>query len=315
MKAFAFLFKSLALLGLFIGLQQLIELKTHGFCLQKIQADDLPFQTRWETSALSEQEQNKLSTLLSEPFTLIGAGSECFAFVSADGAAVIKFFKLDHTRPVYFQKGLFLEDHSTLAGTLSDHPLTKFDNRALKRVLGIREFRIQRTFSSIKLAYDELKEETGLLYLHLNPTTHLHRTLTLYDACGIRHEVDLDTTRFFLQKRAVPLERHLSSLKASGADELAKQSIDSLIHMLLSRCKKGYSDRDILNRNLGFIGTQAIEIDSGSFIKNPRMQEAWIYKQEIFYATLELKLWLKKHYPEMVGYLEQQVTQIVRQES
>lgn len=313
-----FLLKSLIALGLFIGLQQLIELKTRGFCLQKIQADDLPFQTRWETAPLSLAQEGEIDALLSQPYTLIGSGSECFAFASADGKAVIKFFKLDHARPVYFQKGLFLEDHSALAGTLSDHPLTKVTlpsvmQKWMKRFLGIREFRIQRTFSSIKLAYDALQEETGLLYLHLNPTSHLGKTLALYDASGIRHEIDLDTARFFLQKRAVPLEKHLAKLKRQNADELAKASIDSLIHMILSRCKKGYSDRDILNRNLGFIGTQAIEIDSGSFQKNPRMQESWIYKQEIFYATLELKSWLKKNYPEMVGYLEQKVTEQIHE--
>jgi hypothetical protein len=307
-----FLLKSLAGLGLFIGLQQLIELKTRGFCLQKIQADDLPFQAQWEIPPLSLEEQQEIAILLSQPYTLLGSGSECFAFVSADGTTVIKLFKLDHARPVYFQKGLFLEDYSALAGTLSDHPLTRIKlsqpwDKWLKRFLGIREFRIQRTFSSLKLAYDELKQETGLLYLHLNPTTHFGRNLILYDASGIKHEIDLDSARFFLQKRAEPVEQHFAKLKKQQADALAEASIDSLIQLILERCKKGYADRDILDRNLGFIGTQAIEIDSGSFTKNPRMKEPWIYKQEIFYATLELKTWLTNHYPEMVGYLERKV--------
>lgn len=309
-----FLFKSILALGLFIGLQQLIEIKTRGFCLQKIQADDLPFQAHWETTPLTQTQESEIDALLSQPYTLLGSGSECYAFASADGKAVIKFFKLDHARPVYFQKGLFLEDHSALAGTLSDHPLTKADllspvDKWMKRFLGIREFRLLRTFSSIKLAYDELKDETGLLYLHLNPTKRFNKTLSIYDASGIRHEIDLDSARFFLQKRAVPLEKHFATLKQQNADALAKKSIDSLIQMLLTRCQKGYSDRDILNRNLGYIGTQAIEIDSGSFIKNPRMKEPWLYKQELFYATLELKLWLKKHYPEMVDYLETRVSE------
>jgi hypothetical protein len=319
-RASRFLLKSILALGLFIGLQQLVEKKTRGFCLQRIQADDLPFQKKWETAPLSSEQSCEVDALLSQSYTLIGSGSECFAFASADGKAVIKFFKLDHARPVYFQKGLFLEDHSALAGTLSNHPLTQAAlpsplDKWTKRVLGIREFRLQRTFSSIKLAYDELKEETGLLYLHLNPTSHFGKTLTLYDSMGIRHEIDLDTARFFLQRRAVPLERHLGELKKQNADALAKASIDSLIQMILTRCQKGYADRDILNRNLGFIGTQAIEIDSGSFLENPRMKEPWVYKQEIFYATLELKIWLKKNYPEMVSYLEQRVSEEIYKSS
>lgn len=301
-------------IGLYIGLQQLIELKTHGFCLQRILANDLPFQAKWETPHLSNQKQDEVNDLLSQPYYMIGAGSECFAFASEDGKAVIKFFKLDHMRPIYFHRGVFLEDHSEHAGTLSDHlltrlPLPSFLDVRMKRFLGIREFRIDRTLSSIHLAYENLKEETGLIYLHLNPTDHLNKTLTLYDACGIAHSIDLDTSKFFLQKRAVPLENHFASLQKKKAHDAARISIDSLIQMLTCRCKKGFSDRDIVNRNFGYIGTQAIEIDSGSFRKNQKMRQPWIYKQELFYATLELKFWLKKNYPEMVGYLEDRVTE------
>jgi hypothetical protein len=312
-RAFIFFFKTILSVGLFIGVQQLIELKTHGFCLQKILADDLAFQAKWQTPALSLEEEREVDALLFQSYRMIGAGSECFAFVSEDKKAVIKFFKLDHARPVYLHQGIFLEDHSKLAGTLSNHPLTRLKlaspvNQWLKRCLGMREFRIQRTFNSIKLAYDELKEQTGLIYLHLNPTNHLHRELTIYDACGIPHKVELDKAKFFLQKYATPLSLHFAALKASGAHEDAKKSIDSLIELILLRCQKGFADRDFINRNLGYIGNLAIEIDSGSFLKNPRMRQPWIYKQELFYATLQLKNDLKKNYPEMVSYLEDRVT-------
>ncbi len=316
-RASTFVFKFLIAIGLFIGLQQLVELKTRGFCLQKILADDIPFQPQWQTSPLSADEEREVDALLSQSYRMIGAGSECFAFASEDGKAVIKFFKLDHARPVYLHRGILLEDHSALAGTISNHPLTRLIlpspmDQWLKRFLGIREFRIQRSFNSIKLSFDHLKDETGLIYLHLNPTDHLQRKLTIYDSCGILHQVDLDKAKFFLQKRATPLTTHLTALKVKGADEEAKKSIDSLIEMILVRCKKGFADRDIINRNFGYIGTKAIEIDSGSFLKNPRMKEPWIYKQELFYATLELKDWLKKNYPEMVCYLEDRVTEEVK---
>jgi hypothetical protein len=316
-KIILFFLKILVAVGIFIGLQQFIEFKTLGFCLQRIQADDLPYQKCWETPPLSEEEELRLQKLLSQSYHLIGAGSECFAFVSEDGQAVIKFFKFDHTRPVYFNKGLFVEDHSAFAGTISNHPLTRVIlpppfHHWLKRLLGIREFRIQRTFSSIKLSYDELKEETGLLYLHLNASKYFHKSLTLYDGIGIRHQIDLDSARFFLQKRAIPLEDHLTALRTMDRHDEAKASIDSLLGLILIRCKKGFADRDIMNKNLGFIGTQAIEIDSGSFRKNPCMREPWIYTQELFYATLELKSWLKKNYPEMVGYLENRVSEEIQ---
>ncbi len=255
------LLKIFLALSCYVGIEQLIKLQTHGFCLQRLVCTDLPFQPRFEAPPLKPEEKEEIDRLLSQPYRMIGAGSECFAFAGDDGEAVIKFFKLNHTRTLYFHRGIFLEDHSDLAGTLSDHPLTRLTlpspfHTALKRFLGMREYRINRTFSSIKLSYDALREETGLLYLHLNPTADLNKTLTLYDACGIAHQIDLNSTRFILQKKAVPTESHFAALKKKGDDPLAKASIDSLVALILDRCKKGYADRDFVNRNVGFIGSK-----------------------------------------------------------
>jgi len=313
-KTLLFILKTIAALVLFLGLQQLIELKTRGFWLKKIVASDILYQPSWETDTLSSEEMSRVDNLLNQPYRLIGSGSECFAFMSEDRQTVIKFFKFDHVRYTYLNRGLFREDHSIFAGKFSDHPLTRWElpnpfQQSLKRLLGIREFRIQRTMNSIKLAYDELQEETGLLYLHLNPTDYFHRTLSLYDGNGIRHEINLDQTRFFLQKGAVPLERHFSLLRKQGKHEDARKSIDSFLKLIQSRCKKGFADRDPLNKNFGFISNKAIEIDTGSFQKDPEMNKTWNYKRELFYVTLGLKSWMKKNYPEMVDYLEKKVSE------
>ncbi len=302
------LFKILFAIGIFLGLQQCIERVTRGFCLQKILCTDLPFHPQFESTLPF----SPIEPLLEQEYTFLGAGSECFAFLSQDGTTVIKFFKLDFARPVYFRRGLIDENYASYAGTLSGHPLTQNENPLLKRLLGIREFRIQRTFSSLKLAFDALQEETGLLYLHLNPTHHLNKKLTLKDACGIAHVVDLDTTRFFLQKKAVPIEEGLATYLKHGQKAEARACIDSLVQMILSRCQKGFSDRDILDRNFGLIDTQAIEIDSGSFIPNEKMQTPTEYKQEIFFATLELKEWLQEIAPDMALYLEEKITQCLK---
>ena len=71
--------------GGYIGLEQLIDLQTKGFCLQKIIANDLPYIPQWETANLSEEKMEEIDLILKQPFKLIGSGSECFAFVSEDG--------------------------------------------------------------------------------------------------------------------------------------------------------------------------------------------------------------------------------------
>jgi hypothetical protein len=303
-----FLFKAILVLGLFLGLQQIIELRTRGFYLQKIRETDLIAHPGWDTS---DADQHNLPSILDQPFTFLGAGSECFAFLSQDKTTVIKFFKLDILRPVYISRGLFSEDHSGNAGTISSlyHTMPSGIDGPAKRILGMREFRIARTFDSLKLSYDHLKEETGLIYLHLNPTSHFHKNLTLLDPNGIAHRIDLNTTRFYLQKSAIPLETHLLALKERQEHERAKRCVASLCSMIIDRCRKGFADRDPYNKNFGFIADQAIEIDTGSFLPDPRIKETRFIKEELFYVTLELRKWAQNNYPELLPVITSHIAE------
>ena len=132
-------FTFLIALALFFGLQQLVERWTYGFCLQKIFAADIPFKEGWETHGQFIDVLKRLD----QPYFFLGAGSECFAFLSADGESVIKFFKLDTMRPVYLLRGLFVEDYSDWGKDLASLS-------PVQRVLGMRAFRIQRTFDSLR---------------------------------------------------------------------------------------------------------------------------------------------------------------------
>jgi hypothetical protein len=307
-KTLIFLCKALCAVLLFIGLQQIIELKTRGFYLQKILSDDLALHPTWDIPALSCSEEKAVVELLDQPFTFLGSGSECFAFLSQDKKSVIKFFKLDYLRPIYFFRGLFTEDHSKNAGTLSSVyarlSLPSSLDRLAKRILGMREYRIARTFNSVKLSYDNLKEETGLIYLHLNPTSSFHKKLILHDPNGIAQEVDLDTSRFYIQTYATPLEKHLLALKENQQQQRAEQCITSLCDLILKRCRKGFADRDPYNKNFGFIADRAIEIDTGSFIPHLQMKEARFYKQELLFIGLGLKKWAQDHYPALLAHID-----------
>lgn len=298
--------------AVYLGLQQLIELKTRGFCLQKIFSRDLFINPEWDIGPLKEKEQTDVLHALDQPYTFLGAGSECFVFLSKDGKTVIKFFKLNLFRPIYFLRGQFTEDHREKAGTLSSlskkfshfpHSLEHVANRAL----GMREFRIGRTFKSLKIAYDSLKEEVGLLYLHLNPTSCFHKTLILYDPNGIAHEIDIDSTRFYLQRHATSLKSHLLTLKKYQDHRRAQKSLTSLCDLILDRCRKGFADRDPYSKNFGFIDDQAIELDAGSFAFCPQMKDPHFYKQELFYIALQLNHWIQKNYPQLLGHLHAKV--------
>jgi len=308
-KTTGWVFKIAAAVALFVGLQKLCELKTRGFCLQRILEHDLAPQTAWQTSALGAGELQDIGALLDQPYHLLGSGGECFAFISQDKKTVIKFYKLNLGRFMYLRRGLLKVDHREDAGTISNHwlakvPLPSFLDVARRRILGMREHRLKRLFKSTVLAYEELREETALLYVHLNRTENFKKPLILVDSMGIRHQIDPNTSKFVVQRTAEPFLDRLHRLMQEGEVAAAKSSIDSFLDLIVQRCQKGFADHDIYMRNFGFVADKAMEIDIGPFVKDPQMIGSDNIKKELFFASSELRAYLSNKYPELLAHLE-----------
>ena len=65
-----------------------------------------------------------------------------------------------------------------------------------------REKRAERLYQSCHTAFENYKEETGLLYVHLNKTPLPMKKLTVHDKLGFAHQLDLESIAFALQKKA-----------------------------------------------------------------------------------------------------------------
>ena len=284
----------------YIGLEQAIERSTKGFWIGRIKATNLPYKDDFCTTPVSQEEFHSIEELLKQPFYLIGAGSECFAFMSQDQTCVLKLFKLDLWRPVYIRKA-FLENDlkESIPSTAPEHP--SFIQNLMHKLQGIRNYRINRTFRSISLAYNNLREETALLYVHLNPSMEFKEPLTLYDSCHIAHTIDLNTTRFVLQKTATPFVPYIQSLIKRGNKEEITTALSSLVDLVVHRCQHGIADRDVIARNFGFVEGKAVEIDTGSFSLSSKIKERWVYTQELLYLTAEITSWLKQQDPEIAS--------------
>ncbi len=299
MKALINLFKALFALLLLVGVEQLCKLKTRGFCIEKIKSD-LPHNPDWEISCSIDQSQ--LDLIFDQPFYFLGSGHECYSFVSKDEQTVIKFFKLN-VRYAYVHKALKMEN-----------PIFSV-RRYWKKVKDIQRDRIHNTLESATFAYGNLKDETGIFYLHLNDTSHFNRSLRIQDNLGINYEVDLDRSKFLLQKKADPTISKLTTLLKNKRIDDAKQCVDSLLNLIMNRAKKGFADVDPnLETNFGFVGNDAIVIDSGSFIADDFHKRPHIYKKEILCQTFKLKLWLEKHSPELLNYFLDRINFIVQNE-
>lgn len=236
--------------------------------------------------------------LLQQPFTFLGKGVQCYAFESADKTVVLKLFKHYHAWPSN--------------SVLRELSLPSFLENKRKQTLLARYERVHAIYSSCKIAMEEMPEETGMLYLHLNPTSHLNQKLTFFDKLGIRHEINLDTTPFLLQKKGVVAFEKLSLLMKEGQVEKTKQAISSLLQLIVRRCEKGIVNTDpIVRRNMGYIGETAIEIDTGSFVKNAFCKKPYEIKREVFFETLELKEWLEKHHPDLLAYFQENLDALI----
>jgi hypothetical protein len=247
--------------------------RNHGFCLRTI-ISTLTYRPEWEPS--TPLQHKTLDPIWDQPFCYLAKGHQSFAFLSADGRYVLKFYRFpSHLRPLPWL----------------NHPCA---GKARKRVEAYNLNKLDATFASYKLAYDELREETGLLYLHLNKTETLQRCVTLVDRCGAAYRVSLDDMHFLLQKKAEPFFPLLQRTLEAGDEETFKNLISSLFSLISSRLDKGISDGDaILEKNYGWLNQRAVHIDVGRFSKSAS-------KQELRTTTESLRAWMEEHCPHLL---------------
>jgi hypothetical protein len=159
-----------------------------------------------------------------------------------------------------------------------------------------RRQKIKEDMASCKLAYDKLKEESGLIYLHLAPSCE--KIAAVVDKLHLPHRIDLGKTAFLIQKRAAPLYDTLRSFMEKGDMERAKAALADIRRLIYARAQKGIKDEDArLHCNLGLIGTEAILLDVGRLRDAPARKEN--AAKDFHQSTAKLHLWLKENYPEL----------------
>jgi hypothetical protein len=164
---------------------------------------------------------------LQQKFYLKDQGGQSFVFISADGKYILKFFK-DMPRPWV--------------------PFSGYQKKKLGK--------LKRTLTGYHLAFDRLRQETGLLYLHLSPTQAPLPTV-LVDRLAIEHAIDLSSIYFILQKRATPLT------------DFSETTLSQISELLQKRASAHIADHDPrLHSNLGWIEDHPVFIDPGRFVED-----------------------------------------------
>jgi hypothetical protein len=234
----------------------------------------------WETTPLSTEDHTRIKKILSQPYSYLDNGVQSFVFASSDGEYVIKFFRHDHL----------------------DGPFWLTPNQKAKK-----QAQLHQEFLSYKLAYENLRNQTGLVFLHLNKTNDLHQTLDLVDKLGIHHPIPLDKYEFLIQKRASLLYTALNQMIEENRLSEAKDTLSKLVRLLAQRTENGISDKDPdLITNFGVIGTEPIQIDVGRFSQ----REPKLDKDEIIRITDRLDQYLIIRCPELQQHLKTQIEKL-----
>ena len=272
--------------SLFIGIDRFAHHKSSRFSLDKITSYH-QYSPEWDLPSLPLEEQQLLDAILSQKYTYFSKGSQAHVYISEDKKYILKFFKQTKLRP-----------KSWLAYIpLSFNPY--YQERLLKQK------KQRATFLACKIAYTELKKETGLIYVHLNRTPNLHKKVEIFDKSGKRHLVDIDKTSFYVQKRAQLIYSRISELMHQGEVEEAKKIITSVFSLIDFLGHKGVVDNDpILRKNFGLIDDVAVQIDIGKMRIDPARQQNLAYKQEVAGITRSFRTWLDKNYPELTEHFE-----------
>src|SRR5262249_20275599 len=153
--------------------------------------------------------------------------------------------------------------------------------------------------------FKELKDETGLIYVHINNSRDLNKKVTIFDKHGTRHVVDIDRTSFYVQKRAQLIYSRISELMHLEKVDDAKKIISTVFSLLDHLGKKGIVDNDpILRKNFGLIDDVAVQIDIGKLRIDPERKKNLAYKKEVASITHSFKTWLEKNYPALTDHFQ-----------
>ena len=260
-----------------------------GFTLSGI-SSEYSYDPRYDTRKLALNEELLLGDILNQEYTYLGHGAQFYAFLSASGEHVIKFFRYKCLRHKPWL------DYFDFIPIVDRYRLSKIKERRKKREL---------VFASCQIAFDHLQEESGLVCVHLNKTRNRYPSITLTDKIGRKHRIELDEMEFLVQKKAQLLGPHIEQLMALGNIDGAKKIISDLIAMMSSECNKGLADDDVtILKNTGVVDGKPIHIDIGLFKHNEEFKQPETRGQKLLSNTRKFNQWLKKQYPVLSEHLE-----------
>ncbi|MFN0065549.1 MAG: hypothetical protein ACKVOH_04855 [Chlamydiales bacterium] len=276
----------------YFGLQLAFSGLNDTFSLANI-TSDLSYAPCFETTPLTKIVRSEVEKAFDQSYFYLCKGSQCYVFESADKKYVLKFFRHNRFRfPV----------------CLGKIPLPSFLSEIHNRRSIDKSKKLHALFCSCRLAYEYLREESALLYMHLNKSKNLQKEILIYDTLNRPYSISLDDFEFYLQRKVEPLNSYITSLHHNGHDEKIPLCLQKMTLLLLSRLEKGIDDHDpVLQKNTGFVDERVVFLDIGSFYFNEAVKDPDSYHGQVYYMTRKLKRWLEERAPASSPFVDEAI--------
>jgi hypothetical protein len=238
----------------------------------------------------------EVNAVLSQPFSYLDEGSRMVAYLSADGQYVLKLLKSPAGIEAQFRAwGI---DLGSVPWSLKPGD-----------PMGTAELLFNRAIENCVLAYRELPEETGLVFLHHEETTDLIPEVALAG-----HKMDPNGTLFVIQKKARLLKETLFGLMQRGEVETAQKQLDKLLDFIIHLWRMGITENTFnFLDNYGLAGDRLIQVDICELRKDSKRVLAEIEAKTILGRDSFRQL--ANRYPLLTDYLRQQVLSRFKPES
>lgn len=268
---------------------------TNDFKVEYI-TTNLTYHPEWDISG--QPSISELKPLFTKPFKYLGKGGQAYAFESDDGKYVLKFVKFKFLQPRLKHQLIswipFFGDWST--------------NERERRLKKFNDF-----YLGYKQAFEVNRLNSGLVYLHFNPTFSRFGSVELIDRKGLKHLVDLDQTAFILQKKGEMLNELLTRLLQQGDIKTAKAKIKAMLEMYVHHYKMGLHDLGYgIIHNTGFVEDLPIHVDLGKMTWDEEITIPKNYHADLRIVAGKIKEWMSHFYPalaqEFHQFIDQQVS-------
>jgi len=217
----------------------------------------------WSRIPQLETKPSDTSKILSQSFRYLTKGKQSFVFLSEDGKWILKFPRLPRAK---MRHALHFEAKKPF-----------FENALIHG----------------KSIYEELEEETGIVYAHLKPSENLEN-VHLIDQYSQSYYLDLNDLPFFLQKCGEDFFSIFARL------EDPKALIEKTISLFSSLYDKGFIDRDsIFDKNFGVVEGAPFIMDIGQLEKCDELPPRGEYLSEM---TQSLGGKLQRESPDLYEY-------------